>query len=465
MEHKREKMLRDVPVNKAITGMAVPAIIGMMVNAIYNIVDTFFVGMLNDTASLGATTVLFPIFMLISAVGMTFGMGSASAISRKLGEQKKDEASGIASTAFFTTMGIAVVFIILGNIFIKQLLGLFGATATIMEKAEVYGSIIISGSIFQMLNMNMNNMLRAEGAAKISGTALAIGALLNIILDPIYMFVFDLGLAGAAWATVTGQIVSTVFLASFYIRKKTMVHINPKLFRPSVHVYTQIMKIGVPTFLRQGLNSFAMAMLTNAAAPFGDSAIAAIGISLRVVMMPMMVLFGFSQGFQPLAGYAWGARNIKRVRDSIRFSLIWTSRFALAAAVILFAFSGLIISAFSNDPEVLVRGRLLLRLNVLVLPFMGIQLTYAFLYQALGRGRPSMLLAVARQGILFIPLVLILPGVFGLTGVYIAQPIADALTVALTLILAVRISRELKSLEAAAETAGNTNPAEVIIKQ
>ena len=440
-------MLREAPVNKAVINMAVPAIIGMMVGAIYNIVDTFFVGMLNDTASLGATTVLFPIFMLISAVGMTFGMGSASVISRKLGEQRKDEASQVASTAFFTTMGIAVIFIILGNIFIHQLLSLFGATDTILDKAEIYGSIIISGSIFQMMNMNMNNMLRAEGAAAISGAALAIGAILNIILDPIFMFVFDLGLAGAAWATVTGQIVSTVFLASFFIRRKTIIHINPRLFHPSAAVYSQIMKIGIPTFLRQALNSFSMAMLTNAAAPFGDSAIAAIGITLRVIMMPMMVLFGFSQGFQPLAGYAWGAGNYKRVRESVRFSVKWTSLFSAGAAVILFAGAGLIISVFSDDPEVIARGTLSLRLNVLVMPFMGMQLIFAFLYQALGRGRPSLLLAVARQGLFFLPIVLTLPRLFGLTGAYSSQPAADFLTVIVTAVLAVKISRELKELD------------------
>ncbi len=172
MKHKREILLREAPVKKAINTMAVPAIIGMLVGAIYNIVDTLFVGMLNDTAALGATTVLFPIFQLISAVGLTFGMGTASVISRRLGEQDKEAASRACSTAFFTTMGIAVIFTMSALVSIKPLLKLFGATNTILAQAEVYGSIIVGGSIFQMLNMNMNNMLRAEGAAKISGAAI-----------------------------------------------------------------------------------------------------------------------------------------------------------------------------------------------------------------------------------------------------------------------------------------------------
>ena len=443
----REKLLKDAPVNRAITKMAVPAIIGMLAGAVYNVVDTLFVGMLKDTAALGATTVLFPVFMLISAVGLTFGMGAASVISRKLGEQKKAEAEQIASTAFFTTAVIAILFAVIGNIFIHRLLTLFGATDTILPKAEVYGSIIISGSIFQMLNMNMNNMLRAEGAARVSGTAIALGAVLNIILDPVFMFGLNLGLAGAAWATITAQFISTVFLSSHYIRKKTIVHIRPQSIRPSVSNYTQIMKIGIPTFLRQALGSFAMAMLTNAAAPFGDSAIAAIGITMRVIMMPMMVLFGFSQGFQPLAGYAWGAKNYSRVREAVKFSISWTSRFAIAAAVILFAGAGIIMKAFSQDSEVIRYGALALRLNVIVMPFLGMQLTYAFLYQALGRGLPSLLLAVARQGIFFLPIVLTLPNIFGLTGVYSSQPAADALTVIVTALLGFRISKELKQLD------------------
>ncbi|MBI9102382.1 MAG: MATE family efflux transporter [Spirochaetales bacterium] len=447
MTNDRELILKEAPVNKAITSLAVPAIIGMMVNAVYNIVDTLFVGMLHDTTALGATTVLFPIFMLISAVGMTFGMGTATVISRKLGKQDKEAASHAVSTAFFTTLGIAIIFTILGTIFVTPLLRLFGATETILDQAEIYGSIIIAFSVFQMLNMNMNNALRAEGAAKMSAAAIALGAVLNIILDPVFMFVLDMGLAGAAVATVTGQGISTIFLLSYYLRKKSMVRLSLRRFQPSVSIYKQIMAIGIPTFLRQALSSFAMAMLTNAAAPFGDSAIAAIGITLRVSMMPMMVLFGFSQGFQPMAGYAYGAKNYARVRESVKFSIGWTTKFATAVGVLLFIFAGLIMSAFTRDPEVLERGTLALRLSVIIMPTLGIQLIYAFLYQALGRGKPSLLLAVARQGIFFLPLVLIMPGLLGLTGVYIAQPIADALTVGVSIILAVKINRELKIKE------------------
>ncbi|HAK45484.1 MAG TPA: MATE family efflux transporter [Spirochaeta sp.] len=432
--------------------MAVPAIIGMLVSAIYNIVDTLFVGMLNDTAALGATTVLFPIFMLISAVGMTFGMGTASVISRRLGEQNKDAASEAISTAFFTTLGIAVLFTILGTSFIKPLLQLFGATDSILVQAEVYGSIIVGGSIFPMLSMNMNNALRAEGAAKISALAIALGAVLNIIFDPIFMFVLDMGLKGAAAATITGQAISTVILLSYYLRKKSIVKLSIRAFHPSAAIYKQIMAIGIPTFLRQALSSFAIAMLTNAAAPFGDSAIAAIGISLRIVMMPMMVLFGFSQGFQPLAGYAYGAGNFSRVRESVKYSIGWTTKFSIVFSVILFTAAGWIIKAFSNDPEVITRGTMALRFMVAAMPFMGIQVIYSFLYQALGHGKPALLLAVARQGLFFIPLILLMPGLFGLTGVYLAQPIADILTVGVSLFMGLRISRELKQKELEAVT-------------
>ena len=447
MKHNRELLLKEAPVNKAATSLAVPSIIGMLIGAVYNVVDTFFVGMLNDTSALGATAILFPVFLLITAIGLTFGMGSASVISRKLGEQNKTDAAATASTAFFTTLIIAVVFAVTGNLFIRPILRLFGATDSILKSAEVYGSIIIGGSIFQILNMNMNNMLRAEGAARISGTAIALGGILNIVLDPVFMFILDMGLAGAAAATISAQGISTLFLISYYLRKKAIVEISVKRFCPSFRIYKQIMAIGIPTFLRQSLASLAMAMLANAAGLFGDSAIAAMGIVLRVLSIPMMVLFGFAQGFQPLAGYAYGAKNYKRVREATKFSVKWTTGFALFISFFLFFGAKQVTGLFTNDPLVIQRGIMAMRLQVVIMPFMGFMQIISFLYQALGHAKSTLLLAVARQGLFFIPLVLILPRVFGLTGVYITQTAADALTILISLIMAIRINRELKIME------------------
>lgn len=449
MNEKRIELMESAPIPKVMKSLGFPAIIGMLVGAIYNLVDTLFIGMLNDTAALGAATILFPVFMLISAIGLTFGMGAASAISIKLGEKDREGASVIGSTANFSVVLVGILFSLLGIIFIEPLLRLFGATDSILHAAKRYGIVIIAGSVFQMINMTMNNMIRAEGAAKISGIAIALGAILNIILDPVFMFLFDMGLSGAAVATVIAQAISTVFLLSFYIRGKSALHLSFRKIHPGLEIYKRIMSIGIPTLFRQVLTSFAMAMLNNAAANFGDGAIAAIGITFRIIMLPMFVLFGFSQGFQPLAGYSYGAKNFIRLKESVKYAVSWTTKFATVATLICFLGATYIISFFTDDSEVIRSGTIAMRSIVISFPFMGFQLIYSFLYQAMGRGKPTMLLAVARQGILFIPAVLILPKIFGLYGVYAAQPAADILTVVITAILAVRVNKELHTKQGA----------------
>lgn len=444
MNTKNTKLLAEAPVPKALRKLATPAIIAMMVGAVYNLVDTFFIGMLNDTAALGAATILFPVFMLISAIGLTFGMGAASVISRKLGEKEYDEASTVASTAFFSSLAVGIIASLAGLVFISPLLRLFGATESILKESMIYGSIIIGGSVFQMINMTMNNMIRAEGAAKTSGIAISMGALLNIILDPIFMFGLDMGLAGAAAATITGQGISTLFLLSFYLRKKSVLKLSPRGFHPSKRIYKAIMTIGTATFVRQVLASLAMGVLNNAAAPFGDSAIAAIGITMRTLSLPMMVLFGFLQGFMPLAGYSYGAQNYSRLKESINFALRWTTAFSLIASIVFIGGSHTIVGLFTSDSMVLQQGTTALRMFSLPMPLMGLLMTYAFLYQALGRGRPSLFLAAARQGFFFVPFALILPKLFGIYGLFAIQPAADLLTVVITLFLALKINRELK---------------------
>lgn len=388
MNDKRTTLLREAPIPKALMSLGIPAIIAMLIGAVYNIVDTLFIGLLGDTAALGAAAVLFPVNMLIGAVGLTFGMGAAAVISVKLGQRKRDEASTVASTAFFTTVAVALASVLLGLANIKPLLTLFGATPSIMEQSLVYGSIIIGGAGFQMINMCMNNMLRAEGAARISGVAISLGAILNILLDPLFMFVFDMGLAGAAAATVTGQGISTLLLLSFYLRKTGIIRLKVRYISPRLNIYRQIMTIGIPTFLRQCLTSMAMALMTNAAAPFEDSAIAAIGITLRIYSFPMMVLFGFGQGFQPLAGFAYGAGDLPRVRGALRYALGWTTIFSSSVTLLLMVTAPALISAFSRDPDVIRMGIRALRTMTLALPLLGFQNTYAVLFQALAGGGP-----------------------------------------------------------------------------
>ncbi|ORC29918.1 hypothetical protein B4O97_18580 [Marispirochaeta aestuarii] len=443
---QRIELLRSGEIGTALRTLAIPAATAMMVNAIYNVVDTAFIGMLNDTAAIGAAAILFPIFMLIGAIGLTFGMGSASLISRQLGEQNVEGAISTASTAFYSTLIIGVTFAIFGNIYIEEILILFGATDTILDRAVLYGRIIIGGSFFQILNMCMNNLLRAEGAARYSSIALITGGVLNIIFDPVFMFVLDFGLAGAALATISAQMVSTLYLLYYFLSDRGVLKIRLRDFSPRLGLYRDIMTIGLPTFFRQVLTSIAMGMFNNAAAAYGDPAVAAIGIVMRVVSLLMMAIFGIGQGLQPLAGYNFGARQFSRVIDATKKALTWSTVFAGCMAAAFFVFARWIVLAFSQDPEVVTLGVQAFRFLSTTMIFVGSQVVFSTLFQALGKGRQAGILAVARQGIFFIPLVLILPGLWGLNGVFLAQPAADILAFIVTAVLAAVEMAELKKM-------------------
>lgn len=443
---KRTELMGKAPIPKAIMKIAVPAIIGMLVMAIYNLVDTLFVSQLGTSAT-GAVTVAFPLFMLVAAIGLTFGIGSGSYISRMLGAKKLDEVNRAASTAFYLTIAAGLIFSVLGMIFIEPLLNAFGATETIMVHAKDYVFILLGVATIQMCNMTMNNMLRSEGSAFISMAGLAVGALLNIALDPIFIFVFDMGVAGAAVATAISQGVSFIILIQYYIRHKSIARIKIKMITLKKYLLAQIMKIGLPTFFRQALQSIAAALLIVAARHYGDSAIAAVGIFNRVIFMSLGVVFGFGQGFQPVAGYNFGANQFRRLREAIKFSVFTTTIFCVFSAILFFVFSPQILMAFNADPETKRIGIIAFRYFAAMLPFLGFAVTITVLFQAMGHGTGALVLSIARQGIFYIPLILILPRIFGIDGIFISQPIADFLTLIVTGIFASRVFKEIREKE------------------
>jgi putative MATE family efflux protein len=439
----RQEMLRSGSINKTLLKLSTPAIIAMLAIALYNIVDTMYIGLLKDTAAIGAATVMFPVFMIISSIGLMFGVGAGSAISRRLGAGEAERANRIAATAYYSCITIGILFSVFGVINIRKILQLFGATETIMEKAVIYGSIIIGGSIFQMLNMCLNNIVRAEGASTYSGRAMIMGAVLNVILDPIFMFVLDLGIAGAAWATITSQLISNLYLLRFFLKKKGVIRIGPKHFSFSGENYAEIMKIGVPTFVRQVLLSVSMGVMNNSASLYGDGAIAAIGVVTRLLALVTFVVFGLGQGFQPIAGFNYGAKQYARVHKSFRITIIWSSSFSILVSGLFLLFAPLLIKLFSQDPEVIAIGTRALRFSSSTLMLLGFQNTASIFFQALGKGRETAFLAMARQGLFLITLLLILPRFLGLDGIIFSQPLADLLTLVVTLVLLAANSRNL----------------------
>lgn len=446
---KRSRMLGEGDVGKVIAKLAIPAIIGMLVNAVYNFVDTLFVSWIGTNA-MSAAQIGFPIFMILSAFGQLFGIGSSSYVSRLLGEGRKEEANKTATVTYITAVLSGIVIAICGLIFIKPLLNLFGATSNDFDLAISYTSILFIGSLFIMGNMTLNNLLRAEGSAVTSMSALVLGAVLNIILDPIFIFVFDMGIAGAALATILAQCITTIFLLSNYIRGKSMLKIKISLFKPSVEMYSEIFKIGIPTLIRQLLASFAIGIMNKAAAGYGTEVVAGIGIVSKVFMLGFYSLLGYTQGFLPVAGFNYGAKKYDRLLDATKIGIKVSTIYCIVVFAVFMIFSRPIVMIFRPEAavaDIAVKG---LRIWSLSFPLLGFSILINMLFQAMGKAKEAAVLSVSRQGFILIPLLLILPKVFGLNGILFAQPLADVLTFILTAILGGRVCKKISVLKDAA---------------
>lgn len=443
MDDKRVYLMEKAPVSKGVIKMAVPAIIGMLVMAIYNIVDTMFVSWLGLEAT-GATQVVFPIVMVIGAFGLSFGIGGGSLVSRLLGEKRKEDANKVLSTSVVLALGTGILLTIFGMIFLEPILELFGATETIMPLAKEYGYFIILGAIAQVLNMTFNNMLRSEGSAKNSMIGMAAGAVLNIALDPIFIFGLGLGIKGAAIATTISQFVTTGILLYQYIGKKAILKLSYRYVTFSKEIISEIFKMGMPTFSRQLLTSVSMAMMNSSAALYGgDITLAAVGIVSRTMMVTMYVIFGLSQGFQPVAGYNFGAKAYGRLKESLFFTAKLSIMIATVSGIVFLVFGEQILSIFRPTPEVLSISMDFMVYFVVSLLLMSFTNVLGVYYQAVGRGKPALILSVARQGVFYIPLILILPGLYGIKGVFLTLPLADFLTLILSLLFFIPTRKEL----------------------
>lgn len=461
---ERVNLMEGSNIKKALVTLTIPSIIATLISAIYNLVDTLFVGKLNDTASIGAVSVTFPLFMVIAALGQMIGVGAASYISRSLGEKKNDRASKTASTATFISVVFSILTVIITLPLLNKILLIMGTSENVLPLAKSYSVYLILGSIFTITNMNLNNIIRAEGNSKFSMNTLIIGAVINIILDPIFIFTLNLGVKGAAIATVIGQAVSTVYLISYFKRGKSFLNLSVKNISNEKDIYLEIFKIGVPVFLMQFLSSMVFTIQNAIAAPYGDEAIAAIGITLRVYIIPSYIILGYIQGFQPFLGYNYGAKKYDRVKEALKTSIVWLTAFLSLCFLVMNVFSKEIVSTFSKDRSVIELSVNNLRALLLLLPTLGFSMIYSALFQALGKGRQASILAIGRQGLFYIPLLILLPKFFqvninklgiitncfsykmpaGLYGLMLAQPLSDIISFIITLILAIMISKELK---------------------
>ncbi len=416
-QNRKIELLRSTPIPKALLAMGIPTMIGMLINALYNLVDAYFVGGLGES-QMGAISVVYPLGQVVVGLGLLFGTGAASYISRLLGQRDKEQANTVASTALYSSLAVGAVIILLSVIFLNPILRLLGATESILPYASTYAGIYIISCIFNVFNVTMNNIVTSEGAAKTTMCALLFGAVLNIGLDPLFIDTLNLGVAGAAIATAISQLVSTVVYLVYIFQKKSTFRFTIKDCAFSKDVLSEIFKIGISTLLFQLLTSLSISMINNASGNYGDAVIAGMGVVTRLVSMGSLTVFGFIKGFQPIAGLA--------------FSL----------------FSTAIVSQFTaGNTEMIRTGANSLRINGITFMLFGYYTVYSSLFLALGKGKEGFLLGACRQGICFIPVVLILPAVWGLNGILYAQPIADVLSALITVFMAIPLHKNLYDAE------------------
>ncbi len=446
-QHKR---MTETPIPRLITSLAIPTVLSQLIMVIYNTADTYFVSQISTSAS-GAVGVVFALQSIIQAVGFGVAMGCQSLVSRRLGEKKDREAQRYANSGLLMTVVLGTLIMTAGLSTLPWLMRLLGATETVLPHACSYARYILCGAPVMCASFLLSNIFRAEGHAVRSMAGLCAGGLLNIALDPLLIFGLHMDISGAALATLISQCVSLLILLSFFLRGKSIVKLDPRSISRSPGTYWQLIKIGFPTICRQGMASVASALLNRGAALYGgsiavipegasaavaaaavaeakDAALAAMTISNKVYMLCRNIVIGIGQGFQPVAGYNYGAGDMKRVKQSFKFSVLVGTAFCVAASIALALTAPQVIAVFRSDSLVVKVGTLALYFCCLSMPLMAYSTFVNQLYQCLGFSLCATILASCRQGIFFIPIVLILPRFIGLTGIQMVQPLSDILT-------------------------------------
>ena len=421
------KML-NMPMPKLITSLAVPTTVSQLITTVYNITDTYFVSHIGTSAT-AAVGIVFALMSIIQAVGFGIGMGANSIISRCLGEKDEERASRCANSALLAAFVFGLLLMAAGLPTLRRLMLLLGSTKTILPYSCGYGKYILIGAPVMCTEFVLNNILRSEGQAMLAMWGLVTGSILNIFLEPVFIFVLHLGIAGAAVATIISQFVSFVVLVVFFLRGKSIIKLNVKFISKEKADYILILRTGFPTICRQMLGSLSAALMNIQSAAYGDSAVAAVTIANKVYMFIRNIVIGIGQGFQPVAGYNYGAKNNRRVKEAFIFACkAGTAVCAVAAVAVAFK-APYVISWFrKDDAEVIRVGTAALYISCCVVPFMAYSTYVNQLYQSLGFSMQATWLASCRQGIFFVPMIFILPAMFGLTGVIASQPVSDFLT-------------------------------------
>ena len=444
-QQDRKLMMLNQPIHRVIPKMAIPTIVAFLINSIYSLADTYFVSSLGTNAT-AAVSVNASLDQLIMMCGSMLAMGANSYIARLLGKNEDKKASQVLSTAFFSAFAIGAMLLIFGTVFMVPMVRLLGATPTCEAYSIDYATYVLMAAPFMACNFVMNQCLRSEGSATLSMVGMGFGGILNIVLDPIFIFHFDMGVAGASLATAISKVVSFAILIFPYITRRSLLHLSIKNFKPTRDIVTEVVSVGSSSMFRSGLAVVAGILLNTLAGNISDSVLAGIGVCTKIMMFPFGIILGFGNGFQPVAGFNWGAKRYDRVKEAYRFSsrvAFWGS-VAMAAFCIVFA-DQLIILFAGTDEEMRRIGAFAIITQAIALPIHAWVAIVNMLCVGLGNAKGAFALATARQGTCFIPILFPLAWIFGAYGVGSVQALADVLTMALAVPIVRGMNKKIKA--------------------
>ena len=455
LDDRKLRLMGSAPVGRAILQLAVPTMLAAVVQILYNITDTIFIGMLGNSDLVAAISIILPLVFGIIAFGNLFGIGAASYISRQLGEGNMEEARHANAVAAYTSAAVGVVLTAVFVVFRNPLLSVIGTSADTLGPTSEYFTILSSFSPLLILQVSLAGLVRSEGATSKAMWGMIIGLGTNIVLDPVFIFALNMGIAGAAWATVIGNALGVAFYVLHFAAGKTVLSIHPKDFRPSGRIYGQIMAIGVPASLSMLVMSISFLLTNVVAAEYGDDIVAGIGICQRVMNICIMLMVGMSQGYQPFAGFNYGAKQYDRLKRGLKVTMVYNITMGAIFMVLFVMFSHEISGIFiQGEPGTVNAAAMFLSAFALALPLVGLQFTLMTTFQAVGKAVQAMFISLGRQAIVFIPLLFIFDNAFGLEGLRYAQPAADAISAvaaALMSISFIRLLRDMHDEQQAAE--------------
>lgn len=447
MQDKNFELMEKAPVSRAILKLSIPTVLSTIVSLLYNLTDTYFIGLLDDPVQLGAISLAFPVFLVIQAVGNIFGNGAPSYISRCLGSKQFDEVKKTSSVSVYIGVITTLAMTGLYFIFMNPILNSLGTSAETLAPTRDYLNIIVGFGFVLTLQVILPAFLRAEGKINEAVIGMVIGTVLNIILDPIFILVFHQGVAGAAWATIIGNACAVIYYLIVYFKGKTTLSIKPRDFKPSVRILTEVLKIGLPASVAQIVMSFSNILLNNLAAGYGDYVISAYGVAGKMISMVFMIAVGYVSGYMPFAGYNYGANNIKRMMSAMKFTLITSTAGCLVLLIPFVGLSHAFMSAFTSNELIIQTGTMFLNAQAFAIPLLGVQLTMMCTFQATGKAVHALIVNLGRQCFFYIPLLFLMNRLFQLPGLMYAQTVADVLTTIVAVLLSISLLRKLRDLD------------------